>query len=146
MFYFNNSQIFGALDSSHHPPAPARKITARSAHSPAIASTGRSFLMCSANDLISDRRDGRPMSENTIRVALRSMGYGNENMTAHGFRSMASTTLNEHGWPVDVIERQLAHADKNAVRAAYNHAEYLPQRRDMMQWWADFLDETRESQ
>jgi integrase len=86
------------------------------------------------------------MSENTIRVALRSMGYGNEDMTAHGFRSMASTTLNEHGWPVDVIERQLAHADKNAVRAAYNHAEYLPQRRDMMQWWADFLDEARESQ
>lgn len=94
----------------------------------------------------SARRDGRPMSENTIRVALRSMGYGNEDMTAHGFRSMASTTLNEHGWPVDVIERQLAHADKNAVRAAYNHAEYLPQRRDMMQWWADFLDEARESQ
>ncbi len=64
-------------------------------------------------------------------------------MTAHGFRSMASTTLNEHGWPVDVIERQLAHADKNAVRAAYNHAEYLPQRRDMMQWWADWLDDLR---
>ena len=91
----------------------------------------------------SARRDGRCMSENTIRVALRSMGYGNEDMTAHGFRSMASTTLNEHGWPVDVIERQLAHAEKNAVRAAYNHAEYLPQRREMMQWWADFLDEVK---
>ena len=91
----------------------------------------------------SARRDGRCMSENTIRVALRSMGYGNEDMTAHGFRSMASTTLNENGWAVDVIERQLAHAEKNAVRAAYNHAEYLPQRREMMQWWADFLDEVK---
>ncbi|QVL37041.1 tyrosine-type recombinase/integrase [Aminirod propionatiphilus] len=87
----------------------------------------------------SARRDGRPMSENTIRVALRTMGYANDDMTAHGFRGMASTLLNENGWPVDVIERQLAHVDKNTVRAAYNHAEYLPQRRDLMQWWADWL-------
>ncbi|MGI6253613.1 MAG: tyrosine-type recombinase/integrase [Aminivibrio sp.] len=88
----------------------------------------------------SARRDGRCMSENTVRVALRSMGYGNEDMTAHGFRSMASTALNENGWPVDVIERQLAHAERSAVRAAYNHAEYLGQRREMMQWWGDWLD------
>jgi integrase len=79
------------------------------------------------------------MSENTIRVALRTMGYGNDDMTAHGFRAMASTTLNENGWEVDVIERQLAHAERSSVRAAYNHAEYLPRRREMMQWWADFL-------
>jgi integrase len=83
------------------------------------------------------------MSENTIRVALRSMGYGNDDMTAHGFRGMASTALNEHGFPVDVIERQLAHLERDSVRAAYNHAEYLPQRREMMQWWADFLDELK---
>ena len=56
---------------------------------------------------------------------------------------MASTVLNEHGFQPDVIERQLAHAEKNSIRAAYNHAEYLPQRRELMQWWADFLDNTK---
>ena len=60
-------------------------------------------------------------------------------MTAHGFRGMASTRLNEIGWPPDVIERQLAHSERNAVRAAYNHAEYLDERRKMMQAWADYL-------
>jgi len=89
----------------------------------------------------SARMDGRPMSENTVRVALRSMGYSNEQMTAHGFRGMASTRLNELGWPSDVIERQLAHSERNSVRAAYNHAEYLPERQKMMQFWADYLDE-----
>ena len=89
----------------------------------------------------SARMDGRPMSDNTVRVALRSMGYSNEQMTAHGFRGMASTRLNEMGWAPDVIERQLAHAENNQVRAAYNHAEYLPERRKMMQFWADYLDE-----
>ena len=88
----------------------------------------------------SARLDGRPMSENTVRVALRSMGYSNDDMTAHGFRGMASTRLNEIGWPPDVIERQLAHSERNAVRAAYNHAEYLDERRKMMQAWADYLE------
>ena len=88
----------------------------------------------------SSRKDGRPMSENTIRVALRAMGYGNGDMTAQGFRSMASTNLNEQGWPPDVIERQLAHVEGNSVRASYNYAEYLPQRREMMKAWADWLD------
>lgn len=89
----------------------------------------------------SPRNDGRPMSENGVRIALRSMGYTNDDMCAHGFRAMASTTLNEHGWPVDVIERQLAHVERNTVRKAYNHAEYLPQRREMMQWWGRYLAE-----
>ena len=89
----------------------------------------------------SARMDGKPMSENTVRIALRSMGYSNDEMTAHGFRAMASTRLNEMGWSPDVIERQLAHAENNQVRAAYNHAEYLPERRKMMQFWADYLDE-----
>lgn len=88
----------------------------------------------------SARGDGRPMSENAVRVALRAMGYGNEDMTPHGFRGMASTRLNEMGWSPDVIERQLAHVEKNSVRAAYNHAEYLEERRRMMQAWADWLD------
>jgi integrase len=60
--------------------------------------------------------------------------------TGHGFRSTASTVLNEHGFGPDVIERQLAHGERNKVRAAYNHAQYLPERREMMQWWADYLD------
>ena len=92
----------------------------------------------------SARGDGRPMSENTVRIALRSMGYTNDDMTPHGFRAMASTRLNEMGWNPDVIERQLAHAERNQVRAAYNHAEYLDERRRMMQAWADWLDANTE--
>lgn len=66
-------------------------------------------------------------------------------MTGHGFRSMASTRLNESGlWGGDAIERQLAHIFGNGVRAAYNYAEYLPDRIKMMQWWADYLDEQRD--
>lgn len=86
------------------------------------------------------RTDSRPMSENTVLGALRRLGYGTEEMTGHGFRSMASTLLNEQGWHRDAIERQLAHAERNAVRAAYNYAEHLPERRRMMQAWADYLD------
>jgi integrase len=66
------------------------------------------------------------MSENTILAALRRMGYRNEEMTGHGFRSMASTLLHEQGWNHQVIERQLAHAERNAISAAYNFAEHLP--------------------
>jgi integrase len=83
------------------------------------------------------------MSENTILYALYRMGY-HSRATGHGFRSTASTVLNEHGFPPDVIERQLAHVERNGVRAAYNHAQYLPERRKMMQWWADYLDEIAE--
>lgn len=81
----------------------------------------------------------RPMSENTVLAALRRMGYTGEEMTGHGFRSMASTRLHEMGWPHDAIERQLAHAERNKVSAAYNYAEHLPERRKMMQAWADYL-------
>jgi integrase len=80
------------------------------------------------------------MSANTMIFALYRMGY-HSRATGHGFRSTASTILNEHEFRADVIERQLAHNERNAVRAAYNHAQYLPERRKMMQWWADFLDE-----
>jgi integrase len=80
------------------------------------------------------------MSQNTMIYALYRMGY-HSRTTAHGFRSTASTILNEHGFQPDVIERQLAHCERNKVRAAYNHAQYLPERRKMMQWWADYLDE-----
>ncbi len=83
----------------------------------------------------------RPMSENTVLGALRRLGYTKDEMTGHGFRSMACTILNEQGWHRDAIERQLAHAERNNVRAAYNYAEHLPERRKMMQHWADYLDE-----
>ncbi len=88
----------------------------------------------------SPRTDSRPMSSNAILSALRRMGYAKDEMSGHGFRSMASTLLNEQGWNRDAIERQLAHAERNNVRAAYNHAEFMPERKKMMQSWADYLD------
>jgi len=87
-----------------------------------------------------ERTSERPMSENTINGALRRLGYKKEEMTGHGFRSMASTLLHELGYPHAVIERQLAHGERNKVSAAYNFAEYLPERRKMMREWADYLD------
>jgi integrase len=86
------------------------------------------------------RARANPMSENTINAALRRLNYGSDQMTAHGFRSMASTLLNEAGWHRDAIERQLAHGERDKVRAAYNAAEHLAERRRMMQAWADYLD------
>jgi integrase len=82
------------------------------------------------------------MSENTILYALYRLGYRSR-MTGHGFRAVASTVLNEHGFNEDWIERQLDHRHRNNVRDAYNRAKYLPQRRKMMQWYADHLDELR---
>ena len=93
----------------------------------------------------SARTGARPMSDAALTNALRNMGYGGEEMTAHGFRSMASTRLNEMGWNRDAIERQLAHVEGDAVRGAYNYAEHLGERRRMMQAWADYLDGLRES-
>jgi integrase len=87
-----------------------------------------------------EHRPATFMSENTMLYALYRMGY-HSRATGHGFRSTASTILNERGFRADVIERQLAHCERNNVRAAYNHAQYLPERRQMMQWWADHLDE-----
>lgn len=89
-------------------------------------------------------RDGkRPMSENTVNAALRRLGYDKDTMTGHGFRAMASSRLNEMGWSPDVIERQLAHAERNKVRAVYNRAQYMAERRKMMQAWADYLDQLK---
>ena len=89
------------------------------------------------------RASTAPISDMTLLAALRRMGYTKEQMCVHGFRSMASTLLNEQGYNRDWIERQLAHGERNSVRAAYNYAEYLPERRKMMQEWADYLDELR---
>lgn len=84
----------------------------------------------------------RPMSENTLNAALRRLGYGKDEVTTHGFRSMAAVRLNEMGqWNPDAIERQLAHQEADDVRRAYTHAaEYWDERRNMMQAWADYLD------
>jgi len=89
------------------------------------------------------RTYSRPMSNNTVLAALRRMGYTKEEMSGHGFRAMASTVLHEQSWPSDIIERQLAHAERNSIKAAYNHAQHLPERRKMMQAWADYLDTLR---
>ena len=91
------------------------------------------------------RTPTRPMSEATVLGGLRRLGYTKEEMTGHGFRSMACTMLNEQGWNRDAIERQLAHAERNSIRAAYNYAEHLPERRKMMQAWADYLDSLAEN-
>lgn len=86
------------------------------------------------------RGAGRPISNNTLNASLRRLGYTGNEMVSHGFRSMASTCLNEQGWHPDPIELQLAHAERNKVRAAYNRATRLIERRKMMQAWADYLD------
>ena len=91
------------------------------------------------------RNPSRPMSENTINVSLQRLGYDTSNQhCAHGFRSTASTLLNELGYNPDYVESQLAHKVGNDVRGAYNHAQYLEQRKAMMQHWADYLDGLRD--
>lgn len=90
------------------------------------------------------RTGTRPISENTINASLRRMGYSKNEATGHGFRSTASTILNEMGWNADWVERQLAHSEKDGVRGSYNYAQYLPGRREMMQAWADLLDSLRD--
>ena len=92
-------------------------------------------------DLVFPGSDGKSsMSVSTINAALRYMGYAPKEITGHDFRATASTHLNELGYRSDLIERQMAHSERNQVRAAYNHAEYLKERREMMQSWADYID------
>jgi integrase len=86
----------------------------------------------------------RPISDGTMNAALRRLGYGKEEVTAHGFRSTASSLLNESGkWNPDAIERQLAHVDEDEVRAAYSRAEFWSERVEMLQWWADHLEQLK---
>jgi integrase len=86
------------------------------------------------------------MSENTLTAALRRLGYTKDEMTAHGFRAIASTLLNESGlWSQDAIERALAHRDKDAVRAAYHRGTHWAERVKMAQWWSDHLDQLKAS-
>lgn len=91
------------------------------------------------------RSRARPISENTINAALRRMGYPKDQMTAHGFRTSASSLLNESGkWNPDAIERALAHMVAGSVRRIYNQSAYWAERVEMAQWWSDYLDELRE--
>ncbi len=127
---------------------PSERMKARAPH--LVPLSGRALALLAelkpitgSYDLLfpgrSDRR--KPISENTLLYALYRMGY-HQRATTHGFRALASTILNESGlWRPDAIERQLAHKERNAVRAAYHRAEYLEERTRMMQWWGDFLDE-----
>ena len=91
----------------------------------------------------SPRSRTRPLSNVALLAALRRMGYEQGTLTVHGFRTTASTLLNEQGWRADAIERQLAHGERDHVRAVYNHAEYLAERKLMMQGWANYVDELR---
>ncbi|HWF66295.1 MAG TPA: integrase arm-type DNA-binding domain-containing protein [Acidobacteriaceae bacterium] len=89
--------------------------------------------------ILPGRNAAKTLSNGAMLMALKRLGYKGR-MTGHGFRAVASTVLNEHGFRPDVIERQLAHCERNAVRGAYNRAEYLSERKRMMQWWADYVD------
>lgn len=131
---------------------PAEKMKARRVHlvplsrqALAALASVRPFTGGGRYVFPSSRTADRPMSDGTVNAALRRLGYAQGEMTAHGFRSMASTILNESGrWPPDAIERQLAHVEGNSVRAAYNYAQHIEARREMMQWWGDWLDSLRE--
>jgi integrase len=97
-------------------------------------------LSGSSNFILPGRNPRKPMSNNTLLFALYRLGYKGK-MTGHGFRAVASTILNEESpFKPDVIERQLAHCERNKIRGAYNRAEYLVERKAMMQWWSDYLD------
>lgn len=129
---------------------PAERMKARVPHAVPLSKQAVAILLelkplTESNGFLFPGRDGKkPMSDNTVNAALRRLGYDNDVFTAHGFRSMASTLLNELGWNPDAIERQLSHGERDKVRAAYNHAQHLPERRRMMMAWADYLDRLKQ--
>ena len=130
---------------------PAKKMKMRDPHVVPLSKQSLA-LMESAKAISAGQRyvfsllypGKRPMSENTINAALRRLGYSGKEMTAHGFRAMASTLLNESGkWSPDAIERALAHKDSNAVRGTYHRGTHWHERLEMAQWWSDYLDQLR---
>jgi integrase len=131
---------------------PAEKMKMRKAHHvplsrQALALFRELYGLTGPDGFIlpSVRTRARPMSENTINSGLRRLGYSTTEMTAHGFRAMASTLLNECGhWSYDAIERALAHGDANKVRAAYHRGAHWDERVKMAQWWSDYLDYLRD--
>ncbi len=130
---------------------PAGKMKMRKAHQvplslQAVALLGQVQAISGPEDYVfpSIRTRTRPMSENTLNAGLRRLGYASDEMTAHGFRAMASTLLNESGkWHPDAIERALAHGDGDKVRAAYHRGAHWAERVEMAQWWSDYLDQLR---
>lgn len=124
---------------------PAERMKMKAGHLVPLSSQALAILRelrALAGDspyVLPGRDPDKSISNNTLLFALYRLGYKGK-MTGHGFRAVASTALNETGWHADVIERQLAHKDRNATRRAYNRAEYLPERRKMMQAWADMVD------
>jgi len=124
---------------------PAARMKARAEHLVPLTRQAMAILdelreLCRGSHFVFPGRNrDKPISNNTMLFALYRMGYKGK-MTGHGFRAVASTILNEQGWRPDVIERQLAHAERNEVRGAYNRAEYLPERIKLMQAWADYVD------
>ncbi len=126
---------------------PATKMKMKQAHTVPLSDQALSILR-ELQVLTGKKRfafpgawsDEKPMSDGAVNRALRLMGFDKETHTGHGFRAMASTRLNEMGWAPDIIERQLAHAERNKVRAAYNRASYMQERHEMMQQWADYLE------
>jgi len=129
---------------------PAARMKMRELHVVPLSSQALALLkdlqvLTGSGSLVfpSIRSKDRPISDNTLNAALRRLGFAGDEMVAHGFRSMASTCLNEQGWHPDLIELQLAHAERNESRGAYNRAQRLPERRKMMQAWADYLDGLR---
>jgi integrase len=126
---------------------PAERMKMREAHIVPLSRQAIAILrdiqpLTSSGRLVfpSLRTNTRPISEGTLNAALRRLGFSKEDMTGHGFRTMASTLLNEQGWHPDLIELQLAHAERNKVRAAYNRSQRLDERRKMMQAWSDYLE------
>jgi integrase len=121
----------------HHVPLSRQSVAML--QSLKLAQGGRTELI-----FPSIRSTARPMSENTVNAALRRLGYTSDQMTAHGFRSTASTLLNESGkWSADAIERALAHGDANQIRGSNNRGEFWDERLRMAQWWSDHLDMLR---
>lgn len=130
---------------------PAAKMKARQEHAvplcrQAIALFNEAKVLSGGGRYIfpSIRSPLDPMSENTVNAALRRLGFTGDEMTAHGFRAMASTLLNESNkWSPDAIERALAHKDKDTIRAAYHRGAHWAERVEMAQWWSDYLDQLR---
>ena len=127
---------------------PAERMKMRQEHRVPLSSQALELLQhiqgyTGGLDLVfpSPFKPKQPLSENTLNGMLRRMGYEQE--TAHGFRALFSTVANESGWNPDVIERQLAHVERNQVRAAYHRSTYMEERARLMQWWADYLDGKR---
>ena len=154
MTFVRTSELIGAKWEEFNLEAerwdiPAERMKMRTPHIVPLSRQALDVLallkqLSGDNELVfpGERDPKKPMSNMTILEALNRMGYKGR-MTGHGFRGLASTILHEQGWPHEHIELQLAHAPRNAVSAAYNHALYLEPRAKMMQEWGSFLEQTQ---